>query len=48
MREYDKISLNNTVVYNDGELELKVSLSQFSTVSILEIVQKEGSREVAR
>lgn len=27
MSEYKKTSLNNTVVYNDGELELKVSLN---------------------
>jgi predicted XRE-type DNA-binding protein len=76
--------ISNIVVYNDGELELKVSvneetiwltqkqmadvfgvnipaiskhikniykdkeLNQFSTVSILEIVQKEGNREVLR
>lgn len=76
--------LSNVVIYNDGELELKVSLNedtiwltqkqisevfginipaiskhikniynddelnQFSTVSILEIVQKEGNREVLR
>jgi len=76
--------MDNIVVYNDGELELKVSveeetvwltqkqiaevfdvnvpaiskhikniykdneLEQFSTVSILEIVQKEGTREVLR
>ena len=77
-------NISNIVVYNDGELELKVSvneetiwltqkqiaeifevnipaiskhikniykdneLNQFSTVSILEIVQKEGNREVLR
>ena len=77
-------NISNIVVYNDGELELKVSvneetiwltqkqmadvfgvnipaiskyikniykdkeLNQFSTVSILEIVQKEGNREVIR
>ena len=76
--------ISNIVVYNDGELELKVSvneetiwltqkqisevfgvnipaiskhikniykdneLNQFSTVSILEIVQKEGNRDVFR
>jgi predicted XRE-type DNA-binding protein len=76
--------ISNIVVYNDGELELKVSvneetiwltqkqisevfgvnipaiskhikniykddeLNQFSTVSILEIVQKEGNRDVLR
>ncbi|MCG3692649.1 RhuM family protein [Aliarcobacter butzleri] len=76
--------LSNLVVYNDGELELKVSvnsetiwltqkqiselfgvnipaiskhikniykdeeLNQFSTVSILEIVQKEGNRNIVR
>ena len=76
--------ISNIVVYNDGELELKVSvneetiwltqkqiaeifevnipaiskhikniykdneLNQFSTVSILEIVQNEGNREVLR
>ena len=76
--------ISNIVVYNDGELELKVSLNeetiwltqkqmadvfgvnipaiskhikniykdkelnQFSTVSIFEIVQKEGNREVIR
>ena len=76
--------LSNLVVYNDGELELKVSvneetiwltkkqisevfgvnipaiskhikniykdneLNQFSTVSILEIVQKERNRDVLR
>lgn len=76
--------LSNLVVYNDGELELKVSvdsetiwltqkqiaevfgvnipaiskhikniykdneLNQFSTISILETVQKEGNREVLR
>ena len=76
--------ISNIVVYNDGELELKVSvneetiwltqkqisevfgvnipaiskhikniykdneLNQFSTVSILEIVQKEGNRNVLR
>jgi prophage antirepressor-like protein len=76
--------MDNIVVYNNGELELKVSvdnetvwltqkqiaevfdvnvpaiskhikniyqdneLNQFSTVSILEIVQKEGNREVSR
>ncbi|QKF67711.1 RhuM family protein [Arcobacter venerupis] len=77
-------NISNIVVYNDGELELKVSvneetiwltqkqisevfgvnipaiskhikniykdneLNQFSTVSILEIVQKEGDRDVLR
>ncbi len=77
-------NISNIVVYNDGELELKVSvkeetiwltqkqiaeifevnipaiskhikniykdneLNQFSTVSILEIVQNEGNREVLR
>uniref|UniRef100_UPI004048E405 RhuM family protein n=1 Tax=Aliarcobacter sp. TaxID=2321116 RepID=UPI004048E405 len=77
-------NISNIVVYNDGELELKVSvneetiwltqkqisevfgvnipaiskhikniykdneLNQFSTVSILEIVQKEGNRDVLR
>jgi predicted XRE-type DNA-binding protein len=77
-------NISNIVVYNDGELELKVSvneetiwltqkqiaevfgvnipaiskhikniykdneLSQFSTISILETVQKEGNREVLR
>ncbi len=76
--------ISNIVVYNDGELELKVSvneetiwltqkqiaevfgvnipaiskhikniykdkeLNQFSTISILEIIQKEGNREVLR
>ena len=76
--------LSNLVVYNDGELELKVSvdsetiwltqkqiaevfgvnipaiskhikniykdneLNEFSTVSILEIVQKEGNRNIVR
>ena len=77
-------NISNVVVYNNGELELKVSvneetiwltqkqmadvfgvnipaiskhikniykdkeLNQFSTVSIFEIVQKEGNREVIR
>ena len=77
-------NISNIVVYNDGELELKVSvnketiwltqkqisevfgvnipaiskhikniykdneLNQFSTISILETVQKEGNREVLR
>ncbi len=39
--------LSNLVVYNDGELELKV-LDKFSSVTNFEIVQFECEREVTR